>query len=98
VLAARRTHGSYRPFNWTFGGRAGAATMEGELTADPSDVIGLTYYDTGGATRYCYNSALATCRIWLSGNVSGNGELVASRRTMFGIVSPEPLAGVPLLA
>jgi hypothetical protein len=98
VLAARRTHGSYRPFNWTFGGRAGAATMEGELTADPSDVIGLTYYDTGGATKYCYNSALATCRIWLSGNVSGNGELVASRRTMFEIVSPEPLAGVPLLA
>jgi hypothetical protein len=98
ILAARRTHGRYRPFSWSFGGRVGDVTMEGEITAESSDVIGLTYFDTGGATKYCYNPALATCRIWLSGNVSGNGELVASRRTMFEIVSPEPLAGVPLLA
>jgi hypothetical protein len=98
ILAARRTHGRYRPFSWSFGGRAGDVTMEGEITAEPSDVIGLTYFDTGGATKYCYNSALATCRIRMSGNVSGNVELVASRRAMFEILLPEPHDRVKLLA
>ena len=31
------------------------------------DVIGLTYTDTNGKTKYCYNSALATCRVRLYG-------------------------------
>jgi hypothetical protein len=97
ILGTRRTHGLYRPFSWSFGGRVGDVTMEGEITAEPSDVIGLTYSDTGGATKYCYNSALATCRIRLSGKGFAD-ELVASRRAMFEILLPEPHATVPLLA
>ncbi|MDT5325592.1 MAG: hypothetical protein QOF25_2744 [Mycobacterium sp.] len=87
----------FRPFSWSFGGRAGDVTMEGEISAQPSDVIGLTYFDTGGATKYCYNSALATCRIRLSGKVFAD-ELVASRRAMLEILLPEPHDTVKLLA
>jgi hypothetical protein len=72
--------------------------MEGEISAQPSDVIGLTYSDTGGATKYCYNSALATCRIRLSGKVFGDTELVALRRAMFEVLLPEPHDTVKLLA
>jgi hypothetical protein len=97
IPGARRTHGRYRPFSWSFGGRVGDVTMEGEITAEPSDVIGLTYFDTGGVTKYCYNSALATCRIRLSGKGFAD-ELVASRRAMFEILLPEPHDAVPLLA
>jgi len=97
ILGARRTHGRYLPFSWSFGGRVEGVTMEGEITAEPSDVIGLTYFDTGGATKYCYNSALATCRIQLSGD-GFRDELVASRRAMFEILLPEPHEGVELLA
>jgi hypothetical protein len=97
ILAARRTHGTYEPFTWTFGGRSGRATMEGEITADPSDVIGLTYYDTTGHAKYCYNSALATCRIMLRDSAFGNVELVASRRAMFEILLSEPHPSVPVL-
>jgi hypothetical protein len=72
--------------------------MEGEITAEPSDVIGLTYSDTTGKTKYCYNSALATCRIRLSGKGSRRVDLVASRRAMFEILLPEPHEAVALLA
>jgi hypothetical protein len=98
VLAARHTHGVYRPFTWTFGGRVGEATMEGELTADPSDVIGLTYSDTTGHVKFCYNSALATCRVRLRDSAFGDVELIASRRAMLELLLAEPYDGVPLLA
>jgi hypothetical protein len=98
VLAARRTHGEYRPFTWSFGGRAGAATIDGEITAEPADVIGLTYYDTTGKAKYCYNSALATCRMRLRDSAFGDIELIASRRAMLEILLPEPHPTVPLLA
>lgn len=98
IVGALRTHGSYEPFTWSFGGRAGAATIEGEITADPSDVIGLTYFDTTGHTKYCYNSALATCRMRLRDSAFGDIDLTASRRAMLEILVPEPHPTVALLA
>jgi hypothetical protein len=97
VLAARRTRGEYRPFSWTFGGRVDGVTLDGEITADPHDVIGLTYTDTGGDSKYCYNSALASCRIRLSGS-GMTGELAATRRAMFEILTDTRNAEVRLLA
>jgi hypothetical protein len=97
VLAARHTRGSYEPFRWTFSGRADGFELRGEISAEPRDVIGLTYTDTNSQTKYCYNSALADCRI----TVSGNGldtELTASRRAMFEILTDERHASVPVLA
>ncbi len=97
VLAAQRTHGSYEPFHWSFGGRADGFELRGEIRADPGDVIGLTYTDTNGEAKYCYNSALADCRIWLSGN-GVDTELTASRRAMFEILTGHRHGDVPLLA
>ncbi len=97
VPAARRTHGSYRPFTWSFGGRTDGVDMRGEISAEPVHVIGLTYTDTNGGTKYCYNSALATCRVSLSGPGIAV-ELTATRRAMFEILTGERIAGVPLLA
>ena len=73
-------------------------TVDGEITAQPRDVIGLTYTDTDGETKYCYNSALATCRIRLSGSGIAATELVASRRAMFEILTDTRNGAVPLLA
>ena len=71
--------------------------MRGEIRAEPTDVIGLTYTDTNGGTKYCYNSALADCRITLSGSGTDT-ELTASRRAMFEILTDERNGSVPLLA
>jgi hypothetical protein len=98
VLATRRTRGEYRPFSWSFGARVNDVTLDGEITAQPREVIGLTYTDTDGESKYCYNSALATCRITLSGNRISTTELVTSRRAMFEILTDTRNGSVPLLA
>jgi hypothetical protein len=95
IPRTRHTHGTYRPFEWTFGARIGGATIEGEIVAAASDVIGLSYYDTTGHTKYCYNSALATCRVRIV-SVERTTELVATRRAMLEILLAEPSDAVPL--
>ena len=97
VLATRHTRAEYRPFSWTFGARVDGVTLDGEITAEPRDVIGLTYTDTDGKSKYCYNSALATCRIRLSGS-GMTSELAATRRAMFEILTDTRNESVPLLA
>jgi len=97
VLAARRTHGSYLPLRWSFGGRVDGIDLHGEIRAERPDVIGLTYTDTNNATKYCYNSALADCRITVKGK-GIDAELTATRRAMFEILTDDRNDGVPLLA
>ena len=75
VRGMLQTHGRYRPFSWTFGARVGDHMIEGEIVTEPSDVIGLTYTDTDGGTKHCYNSAIATCRIQAAGKAFGRTEL-----------------------
>jgi len=93
-----QTHGRYHPFEWRFGGRIGVHMIEGEITADPADVIGLTYTDTDGTAKYCYNSALADCRLQVAGKAFTRAELVATGRVMFEILTDTCLETVPLLA
>ncbi|UUO02884.1 hypothetical protein M4D79_06430 [Mycolicibacterium novocastrense] len=98
IRGSLQTHGHYRPFTWTFGGRVGDQMIEGEIVTEPSDVIGLTYTDTDGAVKYCYNSAIANCRIQLAGKAFERTELTASRRAMFEILTSDRQETVPLLA
>jgi hypothetical protein len=98
ILGSLHTHGRYRPFSWSFGARVGDQMIEGEMVVDNSDVIGLTYTDTDGGSRYCYNSAIATCRMQVAGKAFERGELLATRRAMFEILTDKPHGEVPLLA
>ena len=98
VVAARRTRGEYRPFEWSFSCRFDDCELTGRIVAEPREVIGLTYTDTSGTAKYCYNSAVATCRIALSGSGFGDVELVASRRAMFEILTDSSHPDVPLMA
>jgi hypothetical protein len=98
ILGSLQSHGRYRPFSWAFGARVGDQMIEGEIVAEPADFIGLTYTDTDGGSKYCYNSAIATCRVQLAGKAFGRGELVATRRAMFEILTDTQHDAVPLLA
>lgn len=98
LLGSLQTHGRYRPFSWAFGGRVGDQMIEGEIIADPADVIGLTYTDTDGGSKYCYNSAIATCRVRVAGKAFERTELLATRRAMFEILTDTRHDEVPLLA
>lgn len=96
IRGSMQSHGRYTPFTWTFGARVGEQMIEGEITTVPSDVIGLTYSDTHGGVKYCYNSAIAHCRMQLAGKAFERAELV-SGRAMFEILTDDPVAEVPLL-
>jgi hypothetical protein len=106
ILTARRTEGTYRPFTWSFGGNLNESfggdpdelTLEGEIRADPGGVIGLTYTDTNGKSKYCYNSAVASCRLRLTGAAVGEVVLTAHRRAMFEILTDVRNDAVRLLA
>ena len=98
ILGSLQTHGHYRPFSWTFGGRVGDRMIEGEISTVPADVIGLTYTDTDGGSKYCYNSAIASCQIQLAGKAFERRELVATRRAMFEILTDIRHDTVQLLA
>ena len=97
VLGGMQTHGRYRPFSWTFGARVGEQMIEGEISTVVGDVIGLTYPDTHGGVKYCYNSALANCRVQVAGKAFERAEL-SSDRAMFEILTDDTVTGVPLLA
>lgn len=96
VVGSMQTHGRYAPFSWTFGARVGEQMIDGEITTEPADVIGLSYPDTHGGTKYCYNSAIATCRIQVAGRAFDRAELV-SRGAMFEILTDDLMDAVPLL-
>jgi hypothetical protein len=96
IRASMQSHGRYTPFTWTFGARVGEQMIEGEITTVPADVIGLTYPDTHGGVKYCYNSAIAHCRVQVAGKAFQRAELV-SRRAMFEILTDDPVASTPLL-
>lgn len=98
IVGSLQTHGRYRPFSWTFGGRVGDQMIEGEIVTEPADVIGLTYTDTDGKPKYCYNSAVASCRIQLAGKLFERSELTATGRAMFEILTDTRHDAVPLLA
>jgi hypothetical protein len=98
ILGSLQTHGKYQPFAWAFGGRVGDQMIEGEIVVEPADVIGLTYTDTDGGSKYCYNSAIATCRVQVAGKAFERRELMATRRAMFEILTDERHDDVPLLA
>ncbi|MFZ0832778.1 MAG: hypothetical protein WAM92_06775 [Mycobacterium sp.] len=98
VLAARRTSGAYEPFHWSFSARSDDVVLDGEISCGRDDVIGLNYTDTNGKSKYCYNSAVANCRIWLSGSRFSATRLTATRRAMFEILSDARQGRIPLLA
>ncbi|UXA12268.1 hypothetical protein KXD97_31020 [Mycobacterium sp. SMC-8] len=97
IAGSMQSHGRYTPFTWTFGARVGEQMIEGEITTVPTDVIGLTYTDTHGGVKYCYNSAIASCRMQVAGKAFERAELV-SERAMFEILTDDRLDSVPLLA
>lgn len=98
VPAARRTAGRYEPFHWSFSARFDDLLLDGEISCRRGDVIGLTYTDTNGEAKYCYNSAVATCRLTLSGSAFGSTELTATRRAMLELLGDIQYGKLPLLA
>lgn len=57
---ARNAHGGGAPgWGWRFAFRQSAATLDGEVSGDRDDFVGLTYAGPGGTPTCCLNSKVA---------------------------------------
>jgi hypothetical protein len=78
---------------WTFSGKNDLGSIEGELTAETEDFVGLVYENPRGKPMSCLNSKLARARVRLS--VSGRAPFEAtSDRAAFEIGTHDPNHGV----
>ena len=86
-----RAEGSFGYFDWSFRSESPAVRVEGRITADRADLVGLAYRDPPGGTRHCLNTKIASCNLavtYKTGARKGEiDELTARRRAAFEILT-----------
>jgi hypothetical protein len=89
---------------WRFEARDGARRVVGEVDAPRETLVGVTYHDPDGDTAYCYNSEVASMRLFVWDRTARGrfgwtlrDTLVADGTTHFEYAQRTPVEGVPLL-
>ena len=89
---------------WTFEARDGSRKVVGEVEAPHDALVGVTYHDPDGDLAYCYNSEVATMRLFVWHRVARGrfgwalrDTLVADGTAHFEYAQRAPVDGVPLL-
>jgi hypothetical protein len=89
---------------WRFEARDGDRRVVGEVDAPRETLVGVTYHDPDGEPAYCYNSEVATMRLFVWDRVARSrfgwalrDTLVADGTAHFEYAQRAPLDGVPLL-
>lgn len=91
-----RNRGPISPDGWRATARLGDRTLAVAITPRLEDLIGVTYDDPRGGSRYCYHSEVADLELRLT---RGNETLAHIERpasAAFEYASETPLAGIPL--
>ena len=89
---------------WRFEARDGARRVVGEVDARRETLVGVTYRDPDGDPAYCYNSEVASMRLFVWDRTARGrfgwtlrDTLVADGTTHFEYAQRAPIDGVPLL-
>jgi hypothetical protein len=90
--------------SWRFEARDGRRRVVGEVDAPRDTLVGVTYHDPDGDPAYCYNSEVASMRLFVWDRTSRGrfgwtlrDTLVADGTAHFEYAQREPVEGVPLL-
>jgi hypothetical protein len=90
--------------SWRFEARDGARRVVGEVDAPRESLVGVTYHDPDGDSAYCYNSEVASMRLFVWDRTARGrfgwtlrDTLVADGTTHFEYAQRAPVDGVPLL-
>ncbi|HEX2016519.1 MAG TPA: hypothetical protein VGN69_07475 [Solirubrobacteraceae bacterium] len=59
--------------SWHFEARDGARRLVGQVDAPRPSLVGVTYHDPDGELAYCYNSEVASMRLWVWDRTRGAG-------------------------
>jgi hypothetical protein len=90
--------------SWHFEARDGRRRVVGEVDAPRDTLVGVTYHDPDGDPAYCYNSEVASMRLFVWDRTSRGrfgwtlrDTLVADGTAHFEYAQREPVEDVPLL-
>lgn len=84
-------------FNWKFSTRNDRIEIQGHVSADRSEFIGLNYYNPPGGSKHCLNSKLAKCELTITDLKTNRQEiLIAKNRCAFEIITDDRNHGIEI--
>ena len=92
-----RNRGSVQPQAWDAEARIGARTLSVAIKPRLEDMIGVTYSDPRGGSRFCYHTEVADLEVRMMRGSETLAHIVRPASAAFEYASETPLAGVPLL-
>jgi hypothetical protein len=103
-LDVARNRSAFGLTTWRFEARDGARKVVGEVDASRETLIGVTYHDPDGDLAYCYNSEVASMRLFVWDRVARGrygwmlrDTLLADGTAHFEYAQRAPVGGVELL-
>jgi hypothetical protein len=96
-LQVLRTHGPIDSFAWTAATRLGDRTLVLSITPRIDDLIGVTYSDPRGGSRFCYHTEVADLDLRLTLGSETLAHINRPASAAFEYASETPLPGVPLM-
>jgi hypothetical protein len=92
-----RNHGPISADGWISNTRLGDRRLNVSVKPRRQDLIGVTYADPRGGTRYCYHTEVADLALTLSRGDQTVAEIMRPAAAAFEYASETPLPGVPLV-
>ena len=92
-----RNRGPIAPDTWTAAARLGDRTLKVSITPRREDLIGVTYADPRGGSRFCYHTEVADVELHLMRGQEQVASITREASAAFEFASESPLPGIPLL-
>jgi len=92
-----RTRGPISPDAWKATAQLGERTLHVTVTPRRADLVGVTYADPRGGSRFCYHSEVADIELRLTRGSETLAHINRAASAAFEYASELPLAGVPLI-
>jgi hypothetical protein len=104
-LRVMRNHSRFGLTHWNLQAQTAERRLTVEVNAPRERLLGVTYQDPDGQLAYCYNTEIASLRLYLWERSGSRGrpdwrlshELLAPSLAHFEYAQREPLTGMPLL-
>ena len=92
------THrGPVSPDNWSVDVPLGDRRLQARITPRREDLIGVTYADPRGGSRFCYHTEVADVELRIKRGDEVLAQATRAASAAFEYASESPLAGVPIL-